>query len=85
MLPDVLLLAEQLDAAVVPAEPGTALHPPLMFREVGPSVDEWVGYLRTISDDLDKQNASTDHWNPARQEEKLFLQVGSRIKKCVTS
>lgn len=83
-LPGVLLLAEQLDGAVVPAEPGSTLHLPPMFREVGPSVNEWVEYLRTISDDLDKQNASTDIWNPARQEEKLFLQVGSCIKN-VTS
>lgn len=61
------------------AEPGSSLHLPAMFREVGPSVDEWVEYLRAISKDLDKQNVSTDIWNPARQEEKLFLQVGSRI------
>lgn len=85
-MPGVLLLAEQLDRAVVPAEPGSSLDPP-MFREVGPSLDEWVEYLRTISDDLDKKNASTDISNLARQEEKLFLQVGSHHKclNCVTS
>ncbi|TNM97746.1 hypothetical protein fugu_013992 [Takifugu bimaculatus] len=68
----VLLLAE-LDGAVVPAEPASSLDLP-MFREVGPSLDEWVEYLTTISDDLDKLNTSTDISNPARQEEKLFLQ-----------
>lgn len=78
MLPGLLLLAEQLDGAVVPAEAGSSLQLPAMFREVGPSVDEWVEYLRTVSDHLGQQNASTDIWNPARQEEKLFLQVGSR-------
>lgn len=80
MLPGVLLLAEQLDGAVVQADAGATLHPPPMFGEVGPSVNEWAEYLRTISDDLDRQNTSTAPWNPARQEEKLFLQVGSRIK-----
>lgn len=80
----VLLLAE-LDGAVVPAEPASSLDLP-MFREVGPSLDEWVEYLTTISDDLDKLNTSTDISNPARQEEKLFLQVGFRNERsnCVT-
>lgn len=83
-MPGVLLLAE-LDGAVVPAEPASSLDLP-MFREVGPSLDEWVEYLTTISDDLDKQNTSTDISNPAKQEEKLFLQVGSHheFSNCVT-
>lgn len=86
-VPGILLLAEQLDGAVVPAEPGSSPDLPAMFREVGPSVDEWVEYLRGISDDLDKKNTSTDILKSARQEETFFLQVGSQRKcsNCVSS
>lgn len=75
-MPGVLLLAEQLDGAVASAEPGPSLVPPDIFREVGPSVDDWEKYLTTMSDDLDKQHSSTDiSLKLMRQEEKLFLQV----------
>lgn len=72
----VLLLAEQLGGAVVPTEPGPSPVPPAIFREVGPSVDDWERYLRKMSDDLDKQHTSTDSYTtPTRQEDNLFLQV----------
>lgn len=72
----VLLLAEQLGGAVGPRDQGPPPVPPAVFREVGPSVDDWEKYLRKLSDDLDKQITSTDiSSKPTRQEDKLFVQV----------
>lgn len=72
----VLLLAEQLGGAVGPRDQGPSPVPPAIFREVGPSVDDWETYLRKLSDNLDKQQTSTDiSSEPTRQEDKLFLQV----------
>lgn len=60
----------------MPAEPGPSPLPPAIFREVGPSVDDWEEYLRKMSDDLEKQHTSTDsNSEPTTQEDNLFLQV----------
>lgn len=67
----VLLLAEQLGGAVVPTEQGPSPAPPALFREVGPSVDDWEKYLRNVAEDLEKQNTDTQRG----QEENLFSQV----------
>lgn len=68
------MLAEQLDGAVTPAEKGL---PPALFRDVGPSVDDWEEYLRDMADDLDKQHeaASTDISRTKENEDNIFLQV----------
>lgn len=73
-----LLLAEQLGGAVEPTEQGPSPVPPALFREVGPSVEDWEKYLRNLSEDLDKQHTDTPgdmSSTPTRQEDKLFLQV----------
>ncbi|XP_051256762.1 serine protease 56 isoform X2 [Dicentrarchus labrax] len=69
-------IEEQLGGAVVPTEQGPSPVPPALFREVGPSVDDWEKYLRNMAEDLDKQHTdtSTDS-TPARQEDNLFLQT----------
>lgn len=74
----VLLLAEQLGGAVVPTEQGPSPVPPALFKEVGPSVDDWEKYLRNMAEDLDKQHTDTPtdiSSTPTRQEDNLFLQV----------
>lgn len=74
----VLLLAEQLGGAVVQEEQGPSPVPPALFREVGPLVDDWEKYLRSIAEDMDKQHADTStsiSSTSIRQEENLFMQV----------
>ncbi|XP_042353454.1 uncharacterized protein prss56 [Plectropomus leopardus] len=71
-------IKEQQGGAVGPAEQGPSPAPPALFRDVGPSVDDWEKYLRNIAEDLDKRHAdsSTDiSSTPTRQEDKLFLQT----------
>ncbi|XP_024863009.2 serine protease 56 isoform X2 [Kryptolebias marmoratus] len=71
----VSLLAEQLDGAVTPAEQGL---PPALFREVGPSVDDWEEHLRHLADEMDKQHKAgfTDISSKTkRNEDSLFLQT----------
>ncbi|XP_041658512.1 uncharacterized protein prss56 [Cheilinus undulatus] len=71
-------IKEQLGGAVVPTEQGPSLTLPSLFREVGPSVDDWEKYLRNMAEELDKQHsdASTDiSSKPTRQENRLFLQT----------
>lgn len=70
----VLLLAEQLDGAVMPTEQGL---PPALFRDVGPSVADWEDYLKDMADDMDQQHkaGSTDISKTKRNEDNLFLQV----------
>ncbi|XP_065809395.1 uncharacterized protein prss56 [Labrus bergylta] len=71
-------IKEQLGGAVVPVEQGPSPALPALFREVGPSVDEWEKYLRNVAEDLDKQHSDTStdiSSQPARQENKLFLQM----------
>lgn len=72
-----LLLAEQLGGAVVPTEQGPSPAPPSLFREVGPSVDEWEKYLRNMAEDLEKSHTDkpTDISSSTRQEDNIFLQV----------
>lgn len=74
----VVWLAEQLGGAVVPTEEGPSPARPALFREVGPSVDDWEKYLRNMAEDLDKQHTDTSldiSSAPTRQENHLFLQV----------
>ncbi|XP_029309182.1 serine protease 56 [Cottoperca gobio] len=66
-------IKEQLGGAVVPTNQGPSPVPPSLFREVGPSVDDWERYLRNMAEDLDKQH--TDTSTPTRQEDNLFLQT----------
>ena len=74
----VLLPAEQLGGAVVPEEEGPSPVPPALFREVGPLVDDWEKYLRSIAEDMDKQHTDTSadiSSTSTRQEENIFMQV----------
>ncbi|XP_038575306.1 serine protease 56 [Micropterus salmoides] len=71
-------IEEQLGGAVVPIEQGPSPVPPALFREVGPSVDDWEKYLRNTAEDLDKQHSDTStdiSSTPTRQEDNLFLQT----------
>ncbi|XP_031710957.1 uncharacterized protein prss56 isoform X1 [Anarrhichthys ocellatus] len=71
-------IKEQLGGAVVPTEQGPSPVPPALFREVGPSVDDWEKYLRGMAEDLDKQHTDTStdtSTTPTTQENKLFLQT----------
>jgi len=73
-----VLFAEQLGGAVRPTEQGPSPVPPALFREVGPSVEDWEKYLRDMAEDLEQQHTdrSTDiSTTPTTQEDKLFLQV----------
>lgn len=74
----VLLLAEQLGGAVVPTEQGPSPVPPVLFREVGPSVDDWEKYLKDMAEDPDQQHTDTStdiSSTTTRHEDNLFLQV----------
>lgn len=80
----VLLLAEQLGGAVVPAEEGPSPVPPALFTDVGVLVDDWEKYLRSMADDVDEQNPDTDISSKTkRQEDNLFLQVCCLLKNKV--
>ncbi|XP_039670516.1 serine protease 56 isoform X2 [Perca fluviatilis] len=71
-------IEEQLGGAVVPTEQGPSPVAPALFREVGPSVDDWEKYLRNMAEDLDKQHTDTStdiSSTPTRQEDNLFLQT----------
>ncbi|KAG8014117.1 Serine protease 56 [Nibea albiflora] len=71
-------IEEQLGGAVVPTEEGPSPARPALFREVGPSVDDWEKYLRNMAEDLDKQHTDTSldiSSAPTRQENHLFLQA----------
>ncbi len=72
-----VLLVEQLGGAVGPTEQGPSPDPPALFKEVGPSVDDWEKYLKNMAEDLDRHHTDTsmDISSMARQEEDLFLQV----------
>ncbi|KAJ4937232.1 hypothetical protein JOQ06_001811 [Pogonophryne albipinna] len=75
--PRLTQIKEQLGGAMVPTQQGPSPVPPSLFREVGPSVDDWEKYLRDIAEDLDKQqnDKSADTSTPKRQEDNLFLQT----------
>ncbi|XP_030607411.1 uncharacterized protein prss56 [Archocentrus centrarchus] len=71
-------IGEKLGGAAVPAEQCPPPVPPVLFRDVGASVDDWEKYLRNMADDMDKQNPDTFtdiSSKPKRQEDKLFLQT----------
>ncbi|XP_070830892.1 uncharacterized protein prss56 [Chaetodon trifascialis] len=69
-------IEEQLGGAVVPTEQGPSPVPPALFREVGPSVDDWEKYLRDMAEDLDKQHTdTTTDISSAIQEDNLFSQT----------
>nr|XP_040028309.1 serine protease 56 isoform X1 [Gasterosteus aculeatus aculeatus] len=69
-------IKEQLGGAVVPTEQGPSPVPPALFREVGPSVDDWEKYLSGMAEDQDLTDTSTGlSSTPTVQEDKLFLQT----------
>ncbi|CAK6952490.1 uncharacterized protein prss56 [Scomber scombrus] len=68
-------IEEQLGGAVVPEEQGPSV-PPAVFREVGPLVDDWEKYLRSIAEDMDKHTSTDVSSTSTRQEENLFMQAG---------
>ncbi|XP_037314704.2 uncharacterized protein prss56 [Pungitius pungitius] len=71
-------IKEQLGGAVVPTEQGPSPVAPALFREVGPSVDDWEKYLSSMAEDQDQEltDTSTDiSTTPTVQEDKLFLQT----------
>ncbi|XP_047446024.1 serine protease 56 [Mugil cephalus] len=71
-------IEEQLGGAVVPVEHDTSPAPPALFRDVGPSVDDWEKYLRNMAGDSDKQDSdtSTDVSSAQRrQEDSIFSQM----------
>ncbi|KAM7379250.1 hypothetical protein PAMP_004815 [Pampus punctatissimus] len=75
-------IKEQLGGAVVPEEQGPSPVPPALFREVGPLVDDWEKYLRSIAEDMDKQHTDTSTVNSStstQQEENLFMQAGDSV------
>ncbi|TKS79927.1 Serine protease 56 [Collichthys lucidus] len=81
-------IEEQLGGAVVPTEEGPSPARPALFREVGPSVDDWEEYLRNMAEDLDKQHtdASLDISSaPTRQENHLFLQSTTVVQPVTES
>ncbi|KAM4605284.1 uncharacterized protein prss56 [Polymixia lowei] len=70
--------AEQLGGAAWPEEQGPPPTPPGLFREVGPSVEDWEKYLGGLAEDLSEQRADTSadaSATPPRQEDDLFLQA----------
>ncbi|XP_061654624.1 serine protease 56 isoform X1 [Phyllopteryx taeniolatus] len=72
----VLFIAEQQGGAVTPEEQGSA---PVLFKSLGPSVEDWENYLVTIAEDMEKHpnDTSMDSSSASsRPEEKLFLQAG---------
>ncbi|KAM7400749.1 hypothetical protein PAMA_005101 [Pampus argenteus] len=73
-------IEEQLGGAVVPEEQGPSPVPPALFREVGPLVDDWEKYLRSIAEDMDKQHTDTSNSSTStQQEENLFMQAGDSV------
>ncbi|KAM8851302.1 uncharacterized protein prss56 isoform 2-T2 [Spinachia spinachia] len=71
-------IKEQLGGAVVPTEQGPSPVAPDLFREVGPSVDDWEKYLSGMAEDQDQDLTDTSpdvSTTPTVQEDKLFLQT----------
>ncbi|XP_037644331.1 uncharacterized protein prss56 [Sebastes umbrosus] len=69
---------EQLGGAVVPTEQALSPVARALFREVGPSVDDWEKYLRNMAEDLNRRHTDTSpdvSSTPTRQEDKLFTQT----------
>lgn len=69
---------------MVPTEQGPSPVPPALFREVGPSVDDWEKYLSGMAEDQDLTDTSTGlSGTPTVQEDKLFLQVHlEKVQMC---
>ncbi|XP_034038480.1 uncharacterized protein prss56 [Thalassophryne amazonica] len=63
--------------AVLPEKQHPSAAPPGFFSEVGPLVDDWENYLKSVADHLDelKLDTSADRSTPPRQEDSLFLQA----------
>ncbi|RVE61837.1 hypothetical protein OJAV_G00174340 [Oryzias javanicus] len=55
----------------VGAAKSAELDPPALFRDVGPSVDDWENYLRDVAADVEELHAED---SAERQEDNLFLQ-----------
>ncbi|XP_074507204.1 uncharacterized protein prss56 [Sebastes fasciatus] len=69
---------EQLGGAVVPTEQALSPVARALFREVGPSVDDWEKYLRNMAEDLNRRHTDTSpdvSSTSTRQEDKLFTQT----------
>ncbi|KAM4550899.1 uncharacterized protein prss56 isoform 2-T2 [Odontesthes bonariensis] len=70
-------IKEQLGGAVRPAEQSPSHPPPALFRDVGPSVEDWEKYLRNMADDMDKQHTdavTNVSASTKRHEDSLFSQ-----------
>ncbi|XP_030016002.1 serine protease 56 [Sphaeramia orbicularis] len=74
---DLTKITEQLGGAVEPDDQDPTPARPSFFREVGPSVEDWEKYLRSMAEDVDEQHSETPtHTSATLQREKaLFLQV----------
>ncbi|XP_029929901.1 serine protease 56 [Myripristis murdjan] len=75
---DLAQAAELFGGAVLQEEQGPPPVPPALFRGVGPLVDDWEKYLRSLGEDLDKQHTDTPadiSSTSLRQEENFFLQT----------
>nr|XP_046264812.1 serine protease 56 [Scatophagus argus] len=70
-------IEEKLGGGVVPTEQGASPVPPAIFREVGPSVDDWEKYLRNMAEDLDKRHVdtATETSKPKGLDDNFFLQA----------
>ncbi|XP_034558805.1 uncharacterized protein prss56 [Notolabrus celidotus] len=71
-------IKEQLGGTVGPTGQGPSPTLPALFRDVGPSVDDWEKYLRGMAEDLDHQQSDTfpdTSSTTTRQENVLFLQT----------
>ncbi|XP_074545134.1 uncharacterized protein prss56 isoform X2 [Halichoeres trimaculatus] len=65
---------EQLGGAVGPTGQDPSPTLPALFRDVGPSVEDWEKYLRGMAEDLDNQHSDISTTGRS-QENILFLQT----------
>ncbi|XP_061587086.1 serine protease 56 [Cololabis saira] len=72
-------IKEHLGGAVMPAEQAPSYTAPALFKDVGPSLDEWEKYLRSVADDMDegRTDGFADMSATRKLEENLFLQDSS--------
>ncbi|KAM6918192.1 uncharacterized protein prss56 [Xenentodon cancila] len=70
-------IKEHLGGAVMSPEQAPSTTPPALFRDVGPSLDEWEKYLRSMADNMDEERTDglADLSTTRRLEENLFLQT----------
>lgn len=84
----VLLHPEHPGGAVTPLQQAPFHTPPALFRDVGPSLDDWEKYLRNVADDLNGEQQTdgfTETSTTRRLEDDLFLQVNCRVKLSINA